>query len=277
MEEELAVAFHAKDGRIDEGEGLAAEGADGVFYAMDGELVGGGVADDTALADVLAAGFELGLDEEDGLALPVFIWGREGGDDGGEDEGGGDEADVHGEELDGLRWDGGRTVKQVPFGNDSKCADGGVKLAGGQEAGVGALEEGDAGVGAELVVDLAVAGVDGEDGGGAVLKHAVGKAAGGGADVGAGEAFYGDFPGGEGGFELEAAAGDVARIVAGEADGGVVGNAGAGFVDALLVDQDAAGDDHGLGALAGFGERAVNEELVETEFHARAFNDRIAE
>jgi hypothetical protein len=41
-------------------------------------------------------------------------------------------------------------------------------------------------------VDLAVAGVDGEDGGGAVLEHAVGEAAGGGADVGAGEAFDGD-------------------------------------------------------------------------------------
>jgi hypothetical protein len=31
----------------------------------------------------------------------------------------------------------------------------------------------------------------------------------------------------------------------------VSGTAGAGFVDALLVDEDAAGDDHGLGALAG--------------------------
>ena len=107
----------------------------------------------------------------------------------------------------------------------------GQELAGGEEAGVGALEEGDAGVGAELVVDLAVAGVDGEDGGGAVLEQAVGEAAGGGADVGAGEAFDGDAPGGERGFEFEAAAGDVAEVVAEEADGGVVGDAGAGFVE----------------------------------------------
>ena len=83
MEEELAVAFHAKDGRIDEGEGLAAEGADGVFYAMDGELVGGGVADDAAFAYVLAAGFELRLDEEDGFALPFGFGRGEGCDDGG--------------------------------------------------------------------------------------------------------------------------------------------------------------------------------------------------
>jgi hypothetical protein len=118
------------------------------------------------------------------------------------------------------------------------------------------------------VVDLAVAGIHREDAGGAVLEHAVGEAAGGGADVGAGEAFDGDVPGGEGGFELEAAAGDVAKVVAEEADGGIIGNRSAGFVDALLVDQDAAGDDHGLGTLAGGGEGAVNEELVETEFHA---------
>ena len=35
--------------------------------AVDGELVGGGIAHDAALADVLAAGFELRLDEEDGF------------------------------------------------------------------------------------------------------------------------------------------------------------------------------------------------------------------
>ena len=116
-------------------------------------------------------------------------------------------------------------------------------------------------------MDLAVAGVDGEDGGGAVLEEAVGEAAGGGSDVGAGEAFDGDVPGGEGGFEFEAAAGDVAEVVAEEADGGGVGDAGTGFVVALLVDEDAAGEDHGLGALAGGGEVAVYEELVEAEFH----------
>ena len=67
--------------------------------AVDGELVGGGVADDAAFADVLAAGFELGLDEDDGVALPLGLGRGEGGEDGGEDESGGDEADVHGEEA----------------------------------------------------------------------------------------------------------------------------------------------------------------------------------
>jgi hypothetical protein len=68
---------------------------------VDGEWVGGGVADDASFADVLADGFELGLDEEDGFALPLRARGCEGCYDRGQDEGCGDEADVHGEEVDG--------------------------------------------------------------------------------------------------------------------------------------------------------------------------------
>ena len=111
MEEELAVAFHAEDGRIDEVEGLAAQLVDGGFDAVDGELVGGWVPDDASFADVLATGLELGFDEENGFALPACVGGSEGSDDGGEDEGGGDEADVEGEEGDGGCWGmgGGRS------------------------------------------------------------------------------------------------------------------------------------------------------------------------
>ena len=112
-------------------------------------------------------------------------------------------------------------------------------------------------------MDLSVAGVDGEDGGGSVLEHAVGEATGGGTDVGAGETLDGDGPGGEGGFELEASAGDVAEVVAEEADDGGVGDGDAGLVDSLVVDEDTAGEDEGLGTLAGGGEGAVYEELVE--------------
>ena len=175
-------------------------------------------------------------------------------------------------EMTDFSWTGGISVERT-IQRGEPCWGRWVELAGGEEAGVGSLEEGDAGIGAELVVDLAVAGVDGEDGGGAVLEHAVGEAAGGGSDVGAGEAGDGDGPGGEGGFELEAAAGDVAEVVAEEADDGGVVDEGAGlgglsaFFETLLVDEDAAGEDEGLGALAGGGEGTVNEELVETKFH----------
>ena len=46
---------------------------DAVADALDGGLAGFGVADDAAFADVVAAGFELGLDEDDGFALPGMI------------------------------------------------------------------------------------------------------------------------------------------------------------------------------------------------------------
>ena len=175
---------------------------DAVADALDGGLAGFGVADDAALADVAAAGFELRLDEDDGVALPGLIGSAEGCEDSGQDEGGGDEGDVHGEEG----WEG--LWRREEF-------------AGGEEAGVGALAEGDAGIVAELLGDLAVAGVDGQDGCGAALQHAVGEAAGGGSDVDAGEAGEVDGPVGEGVLEFEAAAADVFEIGAEEADGGV--------------------------------------------------------
>ena len=147
--------------------------------------------------------------------------------------------------------------------------DGGEEFAGSEEAGVGAFEEGDAGVVAELLGDLAVAGVDGEDGWCAVLQHAVGEAAGGGSDVDAGEA----------GEEMDQWARACSslrpprltylRSEPRRRMAAVGGDGGAGLVDALLVDEDAAGEDEGLGALAGGGVALVDEELVETDLLGR--------
>ena len=132
VEEVLVVAFHAEDGGVDEVEMGASELEDAGFDAIDGELAGGGVANDAALADVEAACFELRFDEDDDLAVPPGLRRGKRGQDGGEDEGGGDEGDVHGDEG------GGGSVRYEEF-------------AGGEEAGVGAFAEGDAGVVAELL------------------------------------------------------------------------------------------------------------------------------
>ena len=43
------------------------------------------------------------------------------------------------------------------------------------------------------------------------------------------------------------------------------GDGGAGLVDALLVDENATGEDESLGAFAGSGVALVDEELVETD------------
>jgi hypothetical protein len=173
-------------------------------------------------------------------------------EDGGEDERGGDKGYVHGEE--GGSGAGRRN-----------------ELAGGEKAGIGAFAEGDARVVAEFLGDLTVSGVDGEDTGGSALEHAVGEAAGGGSDVDAGEASEIDGPVGKGVLEFEAAATDILKVGAEEADGGVGGDGGAGLVDALLVDENAAGEDEGLGSLAGGGMAVVDEEFVEAELFVALF------
>ncbi len=145
------------------------------------------------------------------------------------------------------------------------------EFAGSEEAGVGALAEGDAGIVAEFLGDLAIAGVDGKDGSCAALEHAIGEAAGGGADVDAAEAGEIDGPVGEGVLEFEAAAADVLEVGAEEADGGCGGDGGAGLVDALFVDENAAGEDEGLSAFAGGGVAVVDEKLVETDLFVALF------
>ena len=244
MEEVFVVAFHALDGGVDDFDVGAVLLEDAATDALDGGLAGLGVADDAALADVFAAGFELRLDEDDGFALPGTIWGAECAEDGGEDESRGDERDIHCEK--GGSWLCG-------------CQE----FAGCEQAGVGALEEGDARIVAELLGDLTVASVYSEDRFRAILEHAIGEAAGGGAYIDAGEADERDRPVGEGVLEFEAAATDVLEIGAEEADRCSGGDGGAGLVDALLVDEDAAGEDESLGAFARSGVTAVDKKFVE--------------
>ena len=210
-------------------------------------MAGGGVADDTSLAYVASAGFELGFDQDYGLASPFLLGGAEGFEDGGQDEGGGDEGDVHCEEG----WGGGVGCEEFGLG---------------EEAGVGALAKGDAGIVAEFLGYLAVASVHCEDGFCAALEHAVGEASGGGSYVDAGEIGQVDAPVGEGVLEFEAAAADVFEIGAEESDGGGGRDGGAGLVDALLVYEDAACEDEGLGSFAGGGVAPIYEEFVEADF-----------
>jgi hypothetical protein len=68
----------------------------------------------------------------------------------------------------------------------------------------------------------------------------------------------------QGFFEFEAAAAYVFEIGAEEAEFGVDGDLGAGLVDALFGDEDAAGEDEGLCTLAGDGVAVVDEKFVET-------------
>jgi hypothetical protein len=241
------VALHAADGGVDDVDGCAGLLDYAIADALDCLLAGFGVADDSTLADVEAAGLELGLDEDYGFALPGAFWTAERRNHGWQDERGGDEGYVHCDEDRGWGVEG-------------------EEFAGDEEAGVGALAQGDTGVVAKLLSDLAVAGVDSQDRLRAVLQHAVGEASGGGADVDAGEAGEVDGPVFEGALEFEAAAADVLEVGAEEADDAVGGDGGSWLVDALLANEDAAGEDEGLGPFARGGVALVDKQLVEAEF-----------
>ena len=75
MEEEFAVALGAGDGRGNDVDVGGAERVEAGADTVNGELVRGGVADDAAFADVLAAGFELGLNENHCLKEKVSLRG----------------------------------------------------------------------------------------------------------------------------------------------------------------------------------------------------------
>jgi hypothetical protein len=247
VEKVLVVALHAEDGRIDQIKAGAILFDDTLADALDGSLTGVRIADDAAFADVGSACFELRFDEDYDSAAPSFAGVAECAKDCGKDEGGRDEGDIHGDEG----WSGG--VGYEEFALD-------------EEARVGAFAERDTWVVAKLLGDLAVAGVDGEDGRGSALKHAVGEAAGGGSDVDGGEAGEVDGPVGEGALELEAAATDVFEIGAEETDDGVGRDRGTWLVNTLLVNEDAAGEDEGLCAFSRGSVAEVDEKLVNTMF-----------
>ena len=93
-----------------------------------------------------------------------------------------------------------------------------------QIARVGLLQQADARIGTQTRIDLAVTGIDGEHAGGAVLQHAVGKAAGGGAHIHADGLLQSDAPMSERGLQFEPAATDVARIAAEQAEFAILGH-----------------------------------------------------
>ena len=198
-------------------------------------LADGGVADDAAVADFVAFGFELGFDEGDDV-------GRDGEDaiEGGQDQAEGDEGDV------GYGEGGG-------FG----------EVAGLEVAGVAGVVDDHAGIGGEAVMELGLADIHGMDPGRAVLEKAVGAAAGGGADVHADA-----LPGGklrkaeEGFFEFEAAAPDEAFGLA-DGQGGIHGDFVAGLGGGAAIHEDVAGEDEAFGFFAAFGEAALDKQQIE--------------
>jgi len=197
------------------------------------------VANDAALADVSASGFKLRLDEDNRLSER----GR-GGENGLQQQGYGDKRNVHDEKGELLAALSDR------------------ERAGGEKPGVGALKQADAGVGAELHGDLSEAGIDSSDVSGAVLEQAISEAAGGGADIEAIAPGNSYEPVLQGSGQLEAAAADVGRVFAEDANRRVFRDGDTGLVDFLFADENAAGENHGAGSLSAGNESAFHQQQI---------------
>ena len=115
--------------------------------------------------------------------------------------------------------------------------------------------------------DLAVAGIDSEDRRGTGLKHAVGKAAGGGSDIDAMDACEIELPMLKCVLEFETAAADVFEIGAEESDDSIWRNGRSGLVDSLLVDENTSSKDQSLRTFARGSVALIDEKFVETRFH----------
>ena len=132
---------------------------------------------------------------------------------------------------------------------------------------VGLLQQADARVGAKAGIDLPVPGIDGQYAGGAVLQHAVGKAAGGGAHIHAHGAVQGDAPVPKRGLQFEASPADVPRIGAEQTELAIIGHGMTGLVNLLLVHQYASGQNHSLRPLAGGGKSTLHQKNVNSLLH----------
>src|SRR5580698_7865361 len=67
VEQEFLIPFYAGDGGWNGFDYLPAERSHAIGYFVNGQLMSFRIAHDAAFADVLAAGFELRLDQDDGF------------------------------------------------------------------------------------------------------------------------------------------------------------------------------------------------------------------
>ena len=183
------------------------------------------VPDDALLPDVLPSGFELRLDETDGLSAVREPFSQYRQDDPQRDE-----RDIHAREIHRFR--------DLFFGHVTE---------------IGPFQVHDAFVGPQFPGELAVADVDRVHLHGAVLQHAVGEASGGGADVHADLALQCEAEFVHRLFQLEPAAADIGHLFAPDFDDIVLRDIGARLQLFLAVDINRSGHDEGLGLFPALG------------------------
>ncbi len=141
------------------------------------------------------------------------------------------------------------------------------KIAGLEVTGIGTLQQGHAGISAQAFSDLPVAGIDCDHAGCAMLQHAVGKTARGGADIHAVAPVEIDLPTGQRGFQLEPAPADVALLLPQHAQQRSILNRAPGLFHLLLVDQHAPGQDQGLRPFSRRRQTLLDQQLIQAVPH----------
>jgi hypothetical protein len=226
VQQKFPVAFGAENGGFDNVGAGAALGQEGLANFFDGCGLGGLVADNAAFAHMLAACLKLRLDEH--YQLPILALDRKGcGDDRRQNQGGRNERDIHGDEIDDL-----------------------AELFVSKVAGVGFLKQADPRILTKAKLDLSVSGIDCNDSRSPVLQQAIGKTAGGSADIQTNFAFHVDLPVFQSFFQLKAAAAHILQVFPKQTNLRVRVNGSTGFVNFLPVDQHVAGEDERLGSFA---------------------------
>jgi hypothetical protein len=226
VQQKFPIALRAEDWGIDDIRAGAAFGQKRLANFVDGSGLGGFVADNAAFADMLPASLELRLYEHDELpALALYRKRRR--DDRRQKQRGRNERDVHGDEIDEL-----------------------AHLFMGKVAGVGFLKQADPRILTKAKIDLSVPGIDCNDSRSPVLQQAIGKTAGGSADIQTNLALHVDLPVFQSFFQLKAAAAHVLQVFPKQTNLGVRVNGSAGFLDFLPVDQYVASEDERLGSFA---------------------------
>ena len=135
-------------------------------------------------------------------------------------------------------------------------------------ADVGALHVDDALVGAQAPCQLTVADIHGIDLDCAVLQHTIGKASGGRTNVHTDLAVRRQRKALHCLFQLEAAAADIADVMASHLDLGVFLYHLTSLVHLLLVDENDTGHDEGFGALTALDHAVLHQILVQTNFQS---------
>src|ERR1035441_9557916 len=214
MQQKLAIALGAQDGRIDHLDSLPAEfrhfGADSLHR----HLVGLGITDDPALANAFAPHLELRLHQHHQLESATRTFHHRW-----QNERRRNERHVHRDHADRTA-----SFSLGPY------------LLRREIPRIGLLQQPDPWIAAQLHVDLAVAGIDRDYLRHTVLQQTVGEAARGRPDVHANLVAHINVPVLDGTRQLQPTAADERHLVAQNSDDRLVIDTGAGLLDLLLID-----------------------------------------